>query len=156
MMVPASVKRIAVLLTGVLEPGRKRGPMVICRSPCILFASHLRQVGGRQDPSCLMLPSPTILVLCTLASSILEPSLKKKKKVGWAPQEPCGQGLFAERSAQVGEFLPKGAWEVVLSDGRHVFSLAELSQLKPLKVILHLILCGRSHASLRETSDFHL
>lgn len=73
--------------------------------------------------------------------------------VGWAPpgglplpspppnsQKPSGDGGEVPRS---------------LMDGK-ALSVTELPQLKPLKVILLLILCGRSHSFLRETSDFHL
>lgn len=50
----------------------------------------------------------------------------------------------------------EGSWNIMLSDEWQAFGVTELSHLKPLKVVLLLILYGRSHSFLRETSDFHL
>ena len=57
---------------------------------------------------------------------------------GWGRRQVCGE------------------FRATLPDGWQPLSVTELPQLKPLKVILLLILCGRSHSFLRETSDFHL
>ena len=77
--------------------------------------------------------------------------------VGWAPPGGShGLPLLPEAKPGWGRIQACGELSATLPDGWQALSVTELSQLKPLKVILLLILCGRSHPFLRETSDFHL
>lgn len=105
----------------------------------------------------LAFPPTTIPGLFTFISSLLEPSLEK----WWVGSLQGVGGGFplpspSSRSMYGGESRHEESSSAMLSDGWQALSVTELSQLKPLKVILLLILCGPSHFFLRETSDFHL
>lgn len=68
--------------------------------------------------------------------------------VGWAPPGGShGLPLLPEAEPGWGRIQACGELSATLPDGWQALSVTELSQLKPLKVILLLILCGRSPSS---------
>ena len=125
---------------------------MICIIICISFASHSRQVA---DPSSNH-PQP-------LHFQVPPPPLAGAQRgpvVGWAPPGGVPPAFptphLPEAKWGWGRRQVCGEFRATLPDGWQPLSVTELPRLKPLKVILLLILCGRSHSFLRETSDFHL
>ena len=125
---------------------------MICIIICISFASHSRQVAdpssNHPQPLHFQVPPPPLagaqldqwwfgLPLGGFPLPSPPPHLPEAKW-GWGRRQVCGE------------------FRATLPDGWQPLSVTELPRLKPLKVILLLILCGRSHSFLRETSDFHL
>lgn len=141
-------------LKGVPEPqGLKEGFVDLHKDLHILCKSF--QADGTTSGSRILLHSflPPSLAC---PPSRLPAGAQPGKQPGWG--FPWGLPLPSppSRSLYGGDSRLQEHARATLPDGWQPLSVTELSQLKPLKVILLLILCGCSHSFLRETSDFHL
>lgn len=110
----------------------------------------MQVIGGRWEYIRIHNTLATMLGPFTFTASLLEPSLEK-----WRVGLPLGAPAAAPSFQKRVWGLPRPS-SATLPDGWQALSVTELSQWKPLKGILLLILCGRSHSFLGETSDFSL